>query len=296
MMSLFGHLVTQFTPHPENLASEAFAYILRESQTARLAFIEYLSDIVPCLPMDLAFRTQASGEDHAIPDLVGVDDKDHQLVIAETKFWAGLTNNQPCTYLKRLPPNCPGILIFIAPEARLQTLWPELLRRCVEAGISQKPAGDNGQLRLLVGESHWLALTSWRAVIRVLEAKVVASGEDRVRADLQQLDGLCESMDSAGFFPIRSEELSPLIGKRINQYSDLIDDVADHLITNGVGNSKGLRRTSMYGVWGRYIRIRGNGCFLYFSAPSWAVHTHLVFGKRPQLQTHGRIQDRSGSA
>jgi hypothetical protein len=272
MASLFGSLVTRFTKHPENLASEALAYILRESPTARLAFIQCLSEIAPGLPTDLVFRTQAAGEDDAIPDIVGVDEENQQIVIAEAKFWAGLTDNQPCTYLKRLPPNRPGLLVFIAPEARMQTLSLELLRRCEESGMLRPTAGEAGRLPLRFGDRHWLALTSWRAIIRVLEAKVVASGEDRVRADLQQLDGLCESMDSAAFLPIRSEELSPLIGKRIGDYCNLINDIVERLIADRICDTNRLRKTGMEGRWGRYIRIRGNGCFLHFSAPYWAIH------------------------
>jgi hypothetical protein len=67
-------------------------------------------------------------------------------------------------------------------------------------------------------------------------------------------------MDVEAFLPIRSEELSPLIGRRIIQYCDLINDVVAQLTRNGIANTRGLRTTGTPGRWGRYIRIRGNGC------------------------------------
>jgi hypothetical protein len=53
MTSLFGYLLGRFATHPENLAIEALAYTLRNSRTARLAFVAHLSEFVPSLPTDL---------------------------------------------------------------------------------------------------------------------------------------------------------------------------------------------------------------------------------------------------
>jgi hypothetical protein len=141
MNGLIAHLVTRFAAHPENLATEALAYILRNSGTARLAFLRHLSEFGPALPETLTFRTQASGADNAIPDLIGADEEGRQLVIAEAKFWAGLSDHQPSTYLRRLPADHPGVVIFVAPQARFQTLWPELLRRC--GSTRQMDRGSN---------------------------------------------------------------------------------------------------------------------------------------------------------
>ena len=271
MKGLVAHLVTRFAAHPENLATEALSYILRNSRTARLAFLQHLSEFGPHLPESLAFRTQAAGDDNAIPDLIGADETGRQLVIAEAKFWAGLTDNQPLTYLKRLPPDHPGLVIFVAPQARFQTLWPELLRRCDDAGVVQRQGAlEQDRFSLRVTDSHWLALTSWRAVVGVLDGRLAATGEEQVRADLQQLAGLCDRMDSEAFLPIRSEELSPLVGRRIVQYCALIDDVVAQLVRNGVANTRGLRTTGTPGRWGRYLRLRGNGCLFYFFAHAWA--------------------------
>lgn len=274
MTSLFGHLVWRFTPHPENLATEALAYILRNSRTARAAFLAHLAEFGLSLPTDLVFRTQAADTDNAIPDLVGCDESGQPVVIVEAKFWAGLTDNQPAAYLKRLPPDVPGLLVFIAPEARFQTLWPELFRRCgSRSTMGQPPAVLATQaLRLQASTYHCLGLTSWRAVLGALDARLAAAGEDAIRADVQQLAGLCERMDSDAFLPIKSDEFSPLIGRRIGQYCALIDDVVARLVTAGVANNRGLRTAASAGRWGQYIRLRGNACLLYFFAHAWATY------------------------
>jgi hypothetical protein len=173
-------------------------------------------------------------------------------------------------------------------------LWPELLRRCGVMGVlQQRSTLEKERLRLQVGEHHWLALTSWRAVIRLVDARLAVTGEDHVRADLQQLAGLCDRMDVEAFLPIRSEELSPLIGRRIIQYCDLINDVVAQLTRNGIANTRGLRTTGTPGRWGRYIRIRGNGCLLYFFAHAWASYreTPLWLWVKDPI---GRPQRRSG--
>jgi hypothetical protein len=269
-MSLFAHLVSRFARSPENLATEALAYILQNSSTARLAFISHLREFAANLPDDLTFRTQETGDDNAIPDIVGIDNNGHQPIIVEAKFWAGLTDNQPSTYLNRLPSERPALLVFIAPEARFQTLWPELLRRCSSLASAEQLIEEEPKRCVSMGNGHRLALTSWRAVMRSIEARLVAAGEDAIRADLQQLAGLCERMDSEAFLPVRSEEMSPLVGRRINDYCSLIEDVVARLKQKGVCRTGKLRTSAAPGIWGRYILLRGNGCLLYWSATAWS--------------------------
>jgi hypothetical protein len=103
--SLFGHLATRFGSHPENLATEALNYILGRSDEARDALVRFARLTVPALEGELRFRTQDFlSDDGAIPDLVGVGKGGATPLVIEAKFDAGLTDNQPVTYLRRLPP------------------------------------------------------------------------------------------------------------------------------------------------------------------------------------------------
>jgi len=58
-------------------------------------------------------------------------------LFVENKFWAGLTDNQPISYLKQLAKYTqPTVLLVVVPEAREQTVWRELIRRLKGADIS----------------------------------------------------------------------------------------------------------------------------------------------------------------
>src|SRR5262245_39667836 len=123
--TLFGHLVTRFgSAQAENLATEGLPYVLGRSAEARRLFLRFLERSGQSFPGDLAFKTQLPNEDGAIPDLVGRDAAGAQVVIVEAKFWAGLTGQQPNAYLTRLPVG--GLLVFVAPALRFESLWPEL--------------------------------------------------------------------------------------------------------------------------------------------------------------------------
>lgn len=113
--SLFGHRASRFVARSENLASEAFAWIISGSPTGAQAgspvtdrsgspVAERLFRVVavelgmaePGSP--LALKTQSGGAGgSAIPDLVGVDESRGTPLIIETKFWAAPTPNQPGT-------------------------------------------------------------------------------------------------------------------------------------------------------------------------------------------------------
>ncbi len=113
--SLFGHLVTRFATKPENLATESLTYILQKSPVARHAFVEFLrKNLKTNVPETLVFSQQVCGEDQSIPDLVGKSGND-EVVIVESKFWAGLTSNQPVSYLERLPKTSEAVSAFYSP-------------------------------------------------------------------------------------------------------------------------------------------------------------------------------------
>ena len=73
--SLFGHVALRFVSQQENLATEALAFVLGRSSAARHALHRTLrlASYGVAAPGDeeLSFRTQAAGDDLAIPDLVG---------------------------------------------------------------------------------------------------------------------------------------------------------------------------------------------------------------------------------
>lgn len=267
-MTLFGHLAPRLG-NAENLATEALAFVLGESFAARRAFAQHFAPTEVPLGQNLTFVTQDCGTNRDVPDLVGRDGE-RQVLVIEAKFWAGLTDKQPVEYLKRLPPEAPGILAFVAPAARAELLWGELRRRCSNGQLTLGADQSHGELRFArVGAHHVLALTSWRALLDSIDRSLEAAAEPALLADVRQIKGLCSRMDSTAFLPLSSEELSSSVGKRIVQFCGLIDDAIQRLVNEKIASTKGLRARANAGRYMRDVYLRGNGSCLYFSAHAW---------------------------
>jgi hypothetical protein len=271
--TLFGHLVTRFgSAQAENLTTEGLGYILGQSAEARRLFLQFLEQSGQSLPRDLIFGTQAADADGAIPDLVGRDADGTQAVIVEAKFWAGLTGRQPNAYLARLPAG--GLLVFVAPALRFESLWPELLARCRDAGHAVEEVGGCGADWRVAGlaDGRRLALTSWRAVLEGLHTGLQQAGEAAAAADVLQLRGLADRMDTEAFLPLAPEELTAATGRRIIQFCQLVDDAVARLKAHGVADTTDLRSTAdRSGSYFRPFRLGSFGCDLYFDTRGWAA-------------------------
>ena len=166
--TLLAHLAWKLSDRHEDIAVEALGYIFRSSQARRV-----LEEMLRARGADVGsieeVRTQATGKEGARPDLAGVDRTGLERVLIEAKFWAGLTGNQPTAYLERLPTNTPSALLFVAPAARLETLWDEL---CQRAGVNgPRPAAETSEefrSVTMAGARH-LMLTSWTHLLERLD-------------------------------------------------------------------------------------------------------------------------------
>ena len=273
--TLFGHLAGRFVVQQENLATEALAYILGRSAPARAALIAVLNEVGAGLPPDLRFRTQAAGDDGAIPDLVGEDPEGRQVLLVEAKFWAGLTDAQPVRYLERLDAAGGRSLVFVAPALRARLLWGTLLGRCRERGIAvEEEDGRTGGSDVFAGTTPSgarLVLVSWRVILDAVLAALERSDDPGTAADVRQLQGLCDRMDAGSFLPLTSEELTGALPGRIVQYGQIADDVVTVLAQAGEVSTKGLRASAGNGWYGRYMSVGAAGCLLKFSAVRWAA-------------------------
>lgn len=280
METLFGHLATRFAASPENIAIEALGYILGRSRAARIAFAKHLGVCGVAIPESTRFVTQASGDDDSRPDLEGLTDTEERACVIECKFWAGLTANQPVTYVSRLPDNKPGILAFIVPSQRSTSLWAELAKRLAMAGI---PLGERQNAapettHATLAQSHGFVLTSWRGVIGDISRSLRREHDQDVLEDAKQLLGLCERMDQAAFLPFRSEEItSPEVPRRFLQLTQLAIDVCDRLVQSGLCSNRapdGTRLTAASGrnTSGRYLCISETVFMMCFDCEAWSRH------------------------
>lgn len=269
--SVLGYLSPKLSSSTENIATEALCYVLQQSTSARDAICSYLRDIVALEP-NLHYRTQVIGEEGDVPDLIGTDEESNERLIVESKFWAGLTSNQPVTYLSRLSSDRDSLLLFVAPFRRFPTLWPELLRRCQAAGLSLKEL-DLGNEALVAAslESHqFMALASWKGLLEFLCREASSVGDTASTSDLSQLRGLAVKMDEEAFLPLRSEEMSPGIAARFLQYLKLIDDCVELLEQEGHVSTKGGRSTRARTRYSKYFSLPGFGCALEFHPRYWS--------------------------
>ncbi len=165
--NLFAHVASRFPGQTENIATESLAYIIGKSKAAKKAFVDYINQIGTEFDPDLCFQTQATGEDKAIPDMVGKDSDGNEILIIESKFWAGLTDNQPVKYIERMPKDQKTAIVFLAPKLRFPTLWHELLRRAKEAKLTPKEKDSNiADLKICkLCDNNVMALASWQSVL-----------------------------------------------------------------------------------------------------------------------------------
>jgi hypothetical protein len=272
MSSLFGHLALQFGSSPENLATEALHYIITQSAVARRAFVSLLESFGQTFPEPLHFQTQSADEKGAIPDLVGKDVTGREHAIIEAKFWAGLTPRQPLAYFDRLPSD-DGLLLFIAPARRTELLWYELLQRCHRAELAiNREEKPNAERRLAHFQSgRRLGFVSWRNVLETINNSVTEAGEAQVLADILQLRGLTERMDSDLFLPLTGEELTSNLGTRVLQLCQIVDRTVERMAKAGLADTKDCRASGgRHGVYSQYFRLSCAGCRVYFSPENWS--------------------------
>ena len=255
--SLLAHVAWKFTGQTETLATEALGYILSRSVAAREALREMLraggADVAPLARV----ATEVIGKKDERLDLVAFDEQDSERVLIEVKFWAGLTSKQPEEYLERLPRDGePAVLLFVAPEQRLVTLWAEICRRakaCCELGTEGSTEGLKSVM--VDGSPRRLMLTSWRRLLAAMSSRAGNDGDSSAERDILQLGALCERQDRDAFLPLRPEEFAPAFPRRMRDMQKLVNDATAQGRRHGFVSTKGLAITSRPHGYGRYLRI-----------------------------------------
>jgi hypothetical protein len=295
MKSLFGHIVLRFTSEAENLATESLFYLLSNSKPANDAFFRFINNIQN-INSDLTFRTQVYDEDESIPDLVGFDNENDQICIIESKFWAGLTHNQPISYIKRFNQSKKSIILFLVPAKRIDSIWSELTSKCKKSGLViektvRKPHVIHGSLN----KNHEICVTDWNSLLKVIETELDAVGDYITKSDLIQLRGLCDQMDEEAFLPIDPQEISPMIAKRNIQFAELVDNVIAHGISKDLFQLDGLKQSSGTFHYGRYFKINDYNFNFKFDNRLWNELRNTpfwlqVFGKGWRHNKEERIK------
>ncbi len=275
MNTVFSHIIQKRFSHVnEDVATDALAYILESSEAAYNGMMKLLRGIVPALP-ELRFKTQQT-EGAIRPDMWGFADNQPR-VFVENKFWAGLTDNQPVSYLKQLADYTqPTVLLVVAPAAREQTLWRELKQRLMIDGIvtSHRPSAAGIPAVLDTGLGPVLAITSWTSVLSILEHECV--DDPTSRGDLVQLRALCDEADSNAFSPISRDELSnQRLPAFMLELSAILQDAIDKAVAKQILNLKGTMPQASWERIGRYSYFEGNDAVESLPGVWLGVHFRL---------------------
>ncbi len=275
METVFSHIVQKrFSQVNEDVATDALAFILHSNESARTGMMKLLRGVAPEIP-GLQFRTQQT-KDQIRPDMAGYDGTELRVFI-ENKFWAGLTDNQPVSYIKELAEHTqPAVLLMVAPAEREQTLWRDVSRRFESDGIKvanrDTAAGIVRSVKTELGPI--LALTSWAKLLSALELE--AADDQSARSDFLQLRALCEAADSEAFIPISSTEVTDQRTPTfILQLGSIVQSSVDLAITEGVLNIKGLLPQASWDRIGRYARLsseQGVGMWFGIHFGLWKKH------------------------
>ena len=246
--TLLSFIAQRHTIGLEDVATDALFFILSHSSFAKEAMSEFLGDKHGPLPIAKAqpWSTDAHG---AIPDLACYDEDGNLVVLIESKFWAPLTHHQPVTYWQGLPAHKRAVLLFIAPDYRVDqgTLWDELEVRLRDAGHELSPADrDNGLIAASSkDDQRRLMLTTWQSLLDRMAQRAKEDGDTQACFEIAELQGLAVSAIK-GDKPTRDDNLKQLIAESVKRVEQ-----------SKWANTEGLTVGQGFDYYGRYLRLGG---------------------------------------
>lgn len=251
----------------EKAATKELGDILNRSCSARAALRDLLkingADVGSLTRVD----TEVVGAYKYRPDLVAYDQANDKRVVIEVKFSADLADNQPADYLRWLPENDNWyVLLFVAPEYRLETLWYEIRDMAQRGGFTLKDATETGRLRVaaVAGGNRRLMLTSWRLFLEKMRSHASVAGDSSAEQDIRQLNELCEQEDSPAFLPLRATEFGPEFPRRMLNFQRLVDDAVERLVRKAKrAKTEGLRGGTWTTGYGRAVHIGRSSTWAY---------------------------------
>ncbi len=253
--TLLAYLVPKLTSRVEDAATDGLGYILKKSVPAIDALNGLLRQGGFSGNPIVRVESQVAYEDGTRPDMTGYDEHDGKRLLVEVKFWAALGETQASDYLGQLDEPGAAMLLFIAPQARIETLWAQINRQ-VEADGRRKldtmDSSDAFQTARLAGEEKRLMLISWRTLLAHLAA---SADTEEVKGDILQLQGLAEGQDTHAFLPLHCEDVSPEVARRISNYKTLVDDVVEREVSKKWLNIEKLKVTPQVYGYGRFFRF-----------------------------------------
>ena len=270
--SLLAHLYPRIRGSQEDVATFSLGYILEQSDVLNQTFTKLIGEK---LGLDynnqLLYTCQDADSEHGRPDIAGYSDGSLK-ILCEAKFYAGLTDNQPVSYLKRLKDENGDGLVFICPENRIISLWDKVCKIAEENGFHGKEINNHcmeyGTIRM--------SIMSWQEILANLH--VYASERDPERVgDIKQLDGLCNMMESEAFVPFGPEDFGADIARNIGRYYKAFEEIYDHLKTSKEveTDAKNFRLGPYISGYARNIIINGILVSVNYNQDLWKAQSSI---------------------
>jgi hypothetical protein len=187
-------------------AGAALLYVIQADSRARRAVVADIARRAGLaadadLPDDLSFADQDHGEGGR-PDIVGLDDRARARIVIEAKIDAGFQPEQIARYSARLASGLPSVIAVLAPDRRLPRLLHEAHHQLASMEIE---LAECGSVTWQTGDRTMTVLgISWLTTLQAME-NVTSS------ADLSQLRGFYDYLESAVFLPFATADLARVI-------------------------------------------------------------------------------------
>lgn len=271
--SLLAHLFPRIKGSQEDVATYSLSYILEQSGILNEAFTKMISSKLK-IPFKnaLSYNCQDADSEYGRPDIAGYDAGTLTL-LCEAKFYAGLTANQPVSYLKRLQGTADSGVIFICPKDRVVSLWDKVVGLAEEAGLSGNKIDD----KCMDYSGTKMSVVSWSEINAEL-LRVATERHPEMIGDLRQLEGFCSKVESEAFIPFKEDDFSIQTARNIDRYYEVIDQVHAILKTHKEFSpgTKGLRNSPRWQGYSAYLYMDGDkGVSMDFIRKLWKEPTSV---------------------
>ena len=176
-----------------------------------------------------------------------------------------MTDNQPNEYLNRLSDN--SILIFVCPTLRVRPVFDEIVMRIKKADLNCSINNQNHSVSF--DNDKTLIVKAWQEILGMIRINLIQDNDQVLLSDIDQIIGLCETIDNNSFQPYQSEDFSPSIARKINSYYELTDKIIDELKKRGLADTTGLNATPQKYGYTRYFRFGTLGISLNVRFDLW---------------------------
>ena len=263
--SLLAYLYPHIRGSQEDIATLSLQYLLSKSNELKLAFNKIISKSLNInIGDDIYYVCQQTGENKERPDMSGINSEGNEEILCEMNFYAGLTENQPHTYLKRLKDNNGKGLVFVCPERRKNTLWMKLMELC-----NHKECVDVNEWCVNVDGIN-LSIVSWKELLEELNS-VASVNALKYKGDVEQLIGYCNQMDSDEMLPFEEDDLTADMAKKVERYYMIPDMVLESLEKDKkyISTTKGLKAAPRRDGYARYIYIEDYAITISYNRIFW---------------------------